>query len=344
MINLFWRGVAAIVSKPKVADYLIRRAMKTPFSHLPSNEDPSYMARYWLFNPYPESSKDRSRWQFPWSIRIHHIKRADNERDMHDHPWNARTIILKGAYKERRFADEAVRAMIDHPEGSTIDWSKAEAFEYFTRYPGSTAKIEHNEYHTITKVTTGGTWTMFISGPWLGDWGFLREGKKVWWRTYLAEEQRKNEMFAEMMTNQAEPTVKHYVFDGDVEALKSKVVTLGPLGKFMANDPVPADDLVDLRSRRSATFVIDPVGPDDQIRKAQLSGGAKNQIKIDNIRASFPQHRPPELVPNNEVKFPPILHIDSSSGERVIDDCLNIGEPIDTPSCVTPIDSTDTNQ
>ena len=238
MLNLFWRGVARIVSKPKVADLLIRRAMKTPFSHLPSNDDPSYMERYWLLNPYPESSQDRKRWQFPWSIRLHLIKRADAERDMHDHPWNARTIILRGAYVEKRFADEAVRAMIDHPEGSTIDWANAEVFEYFQRSPGNTAKIKHNEYHTITEVTEGGVWTMFITGPWLGDWGFLRNGVKVWWRTYLKEKEELEKQLRKQALNANFGHGAVMFWPGKEADLISKVVNLGPLAKLRDLDEV----------------------------------------------------------------------------------------------------------
>lgn len=251
MLNLFWRGVARIVSKPKVADLLIRRAMKTPFSHLPSNENPSYMERYWLFNAYPESSQDRKRWQFPWSIRLHMIKRADAERDMHDHPWNARTIILRGAYREKRFADEAVKAMIDHPEGSTLDWSKAEVFEYFDRKPGNTAKIQHNEYHTITDVSEGGVWTMFISGPWLGDWGFLRNGVKVWWRTYLKDkeeaEARKSNLNKAYGKFGSKDNVLYWT--GREEDLVAKALDLGPLAKLRDLDEVE-EGFFDLSSPR----------------------------------------------------------------------------------------------
>lgn len=162
-----WKLLARFAARPAVANWLIRRAMKTPFSHLPSNEDPSYMERYWLFNPYPISSANRKRWQFPWSIRIHHIKRCDFDRDLHDHPWNARTMILKGHYIETRL-DRAAKPTLT-----------------FWRKEGDTAKLAFNEYHQINEVSDGGVWTLFITGPWRGVWGFLVDGAKVPWRTYL---------------------------------------------------------------------------------------------------------------------------------------------------------------
>jgi len=162
-----WKRIARFAARPAVADWLIRRSMKTPFSHLPTNEDPSYMERFWLFNPYPISSSNRKRWQFPWSIRIHHIKREDHDRALHDHPWNARTIILKGDYVETR---------LDRAGNPTLT---------FWRIAGDTAKLDFEEYHTINEVSEGGVWTMFITGPWRGVWGFLVDGIKVPWKTYL---------------------------------------------------------------------------------------------------------------------------------------------------------------
>lgn len=301
MLNLFWRGVARVVSKPKVADYLIRRAMKTPFTHLPSNDDPSYMERYWLLNPYPVSSRDRKRWQFPWSIRLHLIKRADAERDIHDHPWNARTIILRGAYLEKR-------------QGPAVEMFRDPPLYTIIRRKGDTATIKHNEYHTISEVTAGGVWTMFITGPWLGDWGFLRNGVKVWWRTYLADQEAKDKAFAEMMAKD-EPYAGQTVtvtMDANFQII-SKVMSLGPLAKLrtLADFDAPSD-----------------------------------LISIKNVRASYPSLKPRELVPNNEVKFPvasnspcdpttnvsPLIlkHVDSSTGVRIVDDLLDLGEPVPT--------------
>jgi hypothetical protein len=182
-----WNLIARTAARPAVANWLIRRAIKTPFSHLPSNDDPSYMARYWLFNPYPESSSDRKRWQFPWSIRIHHIKREDHDRALHDHPWNARTIILKGWYTEKRRL-ELTDPMLTHALADLakiMPVTNAEATQHFLRQPGDTAKLAYNEYHTITSVSDDGVWTLFISGPWRGVWGFLVDGVKIPWKTYL---------------------------------------------------------------------------------------------------------------------------------------------------------------
>lgn len=171
--RLFWRPLARFLTRPAVADRLINYAMRTPYSHLPSNDDPSYMARYWVFNPYDRVT-NVARWAplIPFSIRVHHIKRADNERHLHDHPWNARTIILWGWYIEER---EAYR----------VRQGRCSIINLHTRRPGDTARLGFEEYHRICEVSPGGVWTLFISWRWRGVWGFLVDGVKVPWREYL---------------------------------------------------------------------------------------------------------------------------------------------------------------
>lgn len=166
---MFWKIIAFICSRPTVANWLIRRAQRTPYTHITSADGTDlYMGRWWLFNPYPANTSggDRDRWQFPISIRIHHICRADSDRHLHDHPWNARTIIIKGGYIEKRIGDKT-----------------------HMRPTGDTARLRFGEYHRITHVQPGGAWTIFITGKYRGTWGFLVDGVKVQWRKYLGLEE-----------------------------------------------------------------------------------------------------------------------------------------------------------
>ncbi len=160
---MFWKLIARLASTPCVANWLIRRAMKTPYTHI-MHPKGVYMERYWLFNPYPGPEEHRKN-RFPISIRIHKICLPDDARDLHDHPWNARTIILKGGYSERRLVD-----------GERV---------LFTRKPGDTATIKFGEYHTIESLCRRRpVWTLFITGKYRGTWGFLVNGVKVQWRKY----------------------------------------------------------------------------------------------------------------------------------------------------------------
>ncbi|MND20250.1 hypothetical protein D3C87_1254410 [compost metagenome] len=161
---MIWKLIAKFCAKPAVANWLIRRAMKTPYVHIHGKDDELYMGRWWLFNPYPHPEEQRKNW-FPISVRIHWIRRKDDDRDLHDHPWNARTIILKGWYNEVREDNR----------------------RYF-RYSSCTAKLKFGEYHRITSVAPEGAWTLFITGKYRGTWGFLVDGVKVQWRKYLGQE------------------------------------------------------------------------------------------------------------------------------------------------------------
>ncbi|CRN02156.1 hypothetical protein [Pseudomonas sp. 34 E 7] len=170
MINLFWRFVAKLLARPAVAAWLIARAQRTPYLHIMSADGTEmYMGRWWLFNPYSRETHKPALWWCPWSFRIHHIMRHDQDQDLHDHPWNARTVILRGFYKEqRRHTWES---------GGHTDIN-------YWREPGDTASLRHGEYHRIDEVSPGGVYTLFITSKWRGDWGFLVNGVKVPWRTY----------------------------------------------------------------------------------------------------------------------------------------------------------------
>ncbi|KRD71424.1 hypothetical protein [Lysobacter sp. Root96] len=163
-----WRAIAWIVSRRPVAQYLIRKAKRTPYFHLPG-----YMDRDWLFNGYEadqhglsDAGRQRDK-RFPWlpSIRIHHIHREDLAKHPHDHPWEwARTIILDRWYIEKR-------------EGQPARVLRR----------GDTALLRFGEYHHIERVAEGGVVTMFIVGPYSGKWGFKVEGRKVQPKAYAAQ-------------------------------------------------------------------------------------------------------------------------------------------------------------
>ena len=157
----FWRAVAAYVTRPLVMARMWARASKTPYFHLPG-----YMSRYWLFNPYDNATYSRRWWFLPFSIRLHHIHRADNDRHDHDHPWNARTVILRGWY-----------------------WEEREGVAY-RRTMGDTATLNFGEYHRITEVSPGGVWTLFITYRKCGDWGFRVDGRKIPHREYFELQKR----------------------------------------------------------------------------------------------------------------------------------------------------------
>lgn len=168
LADLLWRLLAWLVTREPVKQWLVLRAFRTPYTHIHAQGNPNdvYMARWWLFNPYSGSLEGGSyvptlKW-CPISIRVHHILRPDEDRDLHDHPWNARTVILAGWYDEEREGGVNARRCV-----------------------GDTASLAFGEYHRINDVSDGGVVTLFITGRKRGTWGFKVDGQKVPYRTYL---------------------------------------------------------------------------------------------------------------------------------------------------------------
>lgn len=174
LYSAMWSVLAQLLARPAVAQWLIERAMRTPYSPIVKHGE-LYMERFWLFNPYPDtgaSGADASPWRFPISVRIHRIVLPDQDRDMHDHPWNARTIILRGVYIEER----------ERRQCGMNNWTPTYRI---ARCAGQTARLDFGEYHRIRRVSEGGVWTLFITGRYRGTWGFLVNDVKVQWRKYL---------------------------------------------------------------------------------------------------------------------------------------------------------------
>lgn len=173
MREFIWRLIARIVSRPSVAVWLIARSLRTPYTHITSADGQDvYMGRWWLFNPYTKDADDNEIPRYKWlpSIRIHHIRRADTDRHLHDHPWNARTIVLGPWYIEER------------PPMADNDFFERDEF---VRDAGYTGRLLFGQYHRISEVSPGGVWTLFFTWRYLGTWGFDVDGKKVPYREYL---------------------------------------------------------------------------------------------------------------------------------------------------------------
>lgn len=165
-----------------LGDYLLRRASRTPYFHLPG-----YMLRYW-FVPYnrvirriredgtatADGTGPVCWWRRPIArllqlcgiaIRVHAIMRSDKERHPHDHPWPYVTVILRGGYYETRYDDR----------GLIID--------YQWHGPGSILIRPANSWHRLDlRSGADPTLTLFITGRKAQTWGFLTpDGKVPYW-------------------------------------------------------------------------------------------------------------------------------------------------------------------
>lgn len=97
----------------------------------------------------------------PWfSIKLHRIYRADQQRELHDHPWNFFSIVLWGIYVEDTIEGER--------PCSLWNWKRAE------------------DRHSIRSIYGGPVWTLVFCGRPRRVWGFWVDGgtRFVRWNEY----------------------------------------------------------------------------------------------------------------------------------------------------------------
>lgn len=107
-----------------------------------------------------------------FGLYLHHIHRPDREPDPHDHPWWFASIVLSGWYEELVWADKRQRALIKPPM-----CQRRERGRWSLRHIGLRGA------HIITDVR-GPLWTLVLTGPKRGKWGFWTRDGFVPWREY----------------------------------------------------------------------------------------------------------------------------------------------------------------
>jgi hypothetical protein len=103
-----------------------------------------------------------------FGIYLHHIHRADLDPDPHDHPWWFTSIILAGLYEEAVWPNKKDRD----------NWFLRDRKRFSIR------RISRKMSHSIT-VVDGLVWTLVITGPPRGGWGFYTRDGFVSWRNYI---------------------------------------------------------------------------------------------------------------------------------------------------------------
>ncbi len=144
-----------------------------------------YLERYYVM--WPDSVK-RERKDIPFNGFLHRFMLSDDPV-FHNHPWDwYRTVILKGGYWEHT------------PWGT------------FWRGPGHTRLVRGGQWipynkedpnspnipsdsHWIEIPKSGETWTFFMRGRTVRDWGFIpnpQDGHWIRWDVYLEQQRVKN--------------------------------------------------------------------------------------------------------------------------------------------------------
>jgi hypothetical protein len=82
-------------------------------------------------------------------VYLHNFMRSDFERATHDHPWDSTSILLWGEYKE-------------HLADGTVAYRKS----------GDIVTRKAEDSHRIELIYAQPTWSLFITGPKVREWGF----------------------------------------------------------------------------------------------------------------------------------------------------------------------------
>lgn len=153
-METLFRWTARALASSDVLFSLIRRwAFRHPYSDI-IVDGQYYMGRWWVLREHP--------W-LPFAIRLHQIAMPDQDRHLHDHRSWYRTFILRGWYVEQ----------------------SASKLNLELRSAGDTVSQPASHFHRITGVSNRTCWTLFVYGRHQQDWGFLKDGKKIHWATYL---------------------------------------------------------------------------------------------------------------------------------------------------------------
>ncbi|MGB5831232.1 MAG: hypothetical protein WBG92_04485 [Thiohalocapsa sp.] len=111
-----------------------------------------YLERYYLFG------------LLGWHAYLHRFVDSDPDRGLHDHPWGrAMSLVLVGGYDEVRFA-RAAESPIPAPTCTRAI------------RPGRLNRLRGEDYHRVVLRDGRPAWTLFMHGPRVQGWGFLRNG------------------------------------------------------------------------------------------------------------------------------------------------------------------------
>lgn len=167
---------------------------RTPHHHLKDLDGSLYMGRWRVIDEGTWAGRMLEKYTGYSSIRLHHINRADHDRDLHSHPFEYRSFILKGFYSERfqdgvEFTRKDASGFNVFPsregEATMVPESRCRIKGYRTLFRGNTVTGGSDKFHRIMQVSEGGVWTLFCMTKNKGAWGFNVDGRLVDSTRYL---------------------------------------------------------------------------------------------------------------------------------------------------------------
>jgi len=118
------------------------------------------------------------RWRIietPWfSIYVHGIYKADEDKHMHDHPWNYTSIVLRGFFSER-----------------IPDPNRPNREECLVLGPSKIVRRKAEQFHKIEQLHSPTVYTLFFTGRRRREWGYRTEHGWIDHKTYRKQKHNK---------------------------------------------------------------------------------------------------------------------------------------------------------
>ncbi len=107
------------------------------------------------------------------NVYLHHMRRGDMDRHLHDHPWDNVSVVLSGGYWEEVFLDEKQQALCGETK---LVWTP----------PGSIVRRPAERAHKLHLLAEDrDCWSLFFTGPIARVWGFHTEKEWIPFNQYL---------------------------------------------------------------------------------------------------------------------------------------------------------------
>ena len=152
----------------RLASALIGKADRRAPDFVIPNDQGIYLRRWWLLPRNPL-----------FNVYLHEICGNDEDRALHDHPWPSLSLTLRGAYVEVLPTQPQRSSSWDYMPGFTTAKLRVTGALVW-RSPWLRHRLE-------TSPDSGRTFTLFITGPVLREWGFHCRNGWVPWRNFLAD-------------------------------------------------------------------------------------------------------------------------------------------------------------
>lgn len=151
----------------------IRRIFHRPPDFCIGGADNPYIRRWWVI--------PRNRY---FNIYLHNQMRDDDDRALHDHPWCNISIIFKGGYIEHRPLYPQLYPEHDFRVVKLVRWAPCIVFRRaICAHRLELHKLREyvDDYqHPIVRLVP--SWSIFITGPKIRDWGFWCGSRREGWR------------------------------------------------------------------------------------------------------------------------------------------------------------------